>query len=311
MSSISITACKAILGNRFEETQGENGVILLSRMNNEEALNSTFTASELCLANRNRKGSDIDLIISASLVNKYISPGNSSLIAKHIGATGSINFNIEAGCAAIFLALYIAEALAARFNLQNVLLTFTSSISSVLQCDSSINYYGDFSGAILLERKDTKLVLRDTRLLSLANLATDKVVKPKEESECWLTGCSGHTISSASGCKISSRFSREAYSRLPQLIRDLLSTNALSVEDISLFLLHQSSLTLKWAQQLGINKIRCPYLYPEIGNLGMGNIPYLLSQLFTFGRFHPKDLLVLAGTGLGWKVGAALFEWQV
>lgn len=97
-------------------------------------------------------------------------------------------------------------------------------------------------------------------------------------------------------------------SKIPPSVERVLSRNALTVDDIGLFIFHQASaLALDTLER----RLRIP---PEknfrniadVGNLVSASIPIALEEAQASGRAQPGDLVVLSGFGVGLSWATAL-----
>jgi 3-oxoacyl-[acyl-carrier-protein] synthase-3 len=98
---------------------------------------------------------------------------------------------------------------------------------------------------------------------------------------------------------------------LSDTIALVLKEAGLTVQDVSLYLLHQANIRIIDAavQQLGIP---CEKVFNNIqryGNTSGGSIPIALDEAFLEGRIKPGDTLLMSGFGAGLTWGTALFRW--
>lgn len=99
-------------------------------------------------------------------------------------------------------------------------------------------------------------------------------------------------------------------SLVPKQVRDLLKRNALSVDDIDLFVFHQASKLvldsleklLKLPPEKSYRNLR------ELGNMTSASIPVALSDALESGRLRKGNKVVISGFGAGFSWASAILE---
>jgi 3-oxoacyl-[acyl-carrier-protein] synthase III len=102
-----------------------------------------------------------------------------------------------------------------------------------------------------------------------------------------------------------------AVRRFPEVIREALAENGLSVDDLSLLIPHQANLRI--SQAVGA-ALRLPEekVYSNIeryGNTTAASIPIALDECVEQGRIRDGDLVCLAAFGSGFTWAASLLRW--
>ena len=104
---------------------------------------------------------------------------------------------------------------------------------------------------------------------------------------------------------------RHAVVRFPQVIREALDANNLSIEDIALIVPHQANLRI--SQEVS-RRLNAPeeLLYSNIhkyGNTTAASIPIALAEAIAEGKIKPGDLVIFAAFGSGFTWASALVKW--
>jgi 3-oxoacyl-[acyl-carrier-protein] synthase-3 len=99
---------------------------------------------------------------------------------------------------------------------------------------------------------------------------------------------------------------------IPRAVKQILSRNKLSVDDIGLFIFHQASqLALEGLQRsLAIPEERMFIDLHNTGNLVSASIPVALARVIASQRLQPGQLIVLCGFGVGLSWGTALVRYK-
>jgi 3-oxoacyl-[acyl-carrier-protein] synthase-3 len=104
---------------------------------------------------------------------------------------------------------------------------------------------------------------------------------------------------------------RHAVTRFPEVIREALDANGLTVADISLLIPHQANLRISQmvASGLELPEERMFNNIDQYGNTTACSIPLALYEALEAGKVREGDLVCLAAFGAGFTWGAALLRW--
>ena len=102
-----------------------------------------------------------------------------------------------------------------------------------------------------------------------------------------------------------------AVSKVPEAVKELLSREQVSCEDISYYLLHQANerIICSAARRLGEDISKFPMNMDRYGNTSSASLLILLDEMKKSGKLQRGDRLVLAGFGGGLTYGASLIEY--
>ena len=98
---------------------------------------------------------------------------------------------------------------------------------------------------------------------------------------------------------------------LTDTVELVLSKSGMSIQDVSLFLVHQANKRIIDAaiSQLGIDPDRVFSNLERYGNTSGGSIPLALDEAFQAGQINRGDTILMCGFGAGLTWGTSLFRW--
>jgi 3-oxoacyl-[acyl-carrier-protein] synthase-3 len=98
---------------------------------------------------------------------------------------------------------------------------------------------------------------------------------------------------------------------VPTCIAELLTKNAVAIEDIKCLLPHQASIRVlqEIARRIGLPFERVKTNMDRYANTSGGTIPIVLDEVHRNGDFSEGDLVLFAAVGAGWTWGAGLYRW--
>ena len=96
-----------------------------------------------------------------------------------------------------------------------------------------------------------------------------------------------------------------------EVIREALTYNHLTIEDLDLLIPHQANLRIAEAVQkeLGLDDEQVFNNIQRYGNTTAASIPIALSEAWELGCIEPGDLVCLAAFGSGFTWASALIRW--
>lgn len=103
---------------------------------------------------------------------------------------------------------------------------------------------------------------------------------------------------------------RLATTAMPQIVREVLSTYGLGVEDLDLLLMHQANLRINEAVQkhLGLPDEKVFNNIQRYGNTTAATLPLVFHEAREAGRAKPGDLVGFTALGAGLHWGAGLIR---
>ena len=248
---------------------------------------------------------DIDFFICSNIVNEYITPGLSSIVASRIGLRCPM-IDINCACPGFLYAMDIAESYFQAGKVRNVLILCAEEPTRMAswQDRSTCVLFGDGAGAAVFTRgdklkavklsadPDPDMIYEYRRLLPTPFLTKED----KEETPLMMKGRDVFKFAITTSCRD---------------IRELLDRCGLSLDRADWFLIHQANLRITEAirGELGLAAEKFPTNIRDHGNSSSASCPILLDECNRRGLFKPGDILVFSAFGAGLLSAAAVLEW--
>ena len=247
---------------------------------------------------------DIDFFICSNVVNEYMTPGLSCIIAAQIGLSCPM-IDINCACPGFIYAMDIAETYFQAGKVRNVLIVCAEEPSRMTSWEdrSTCVLFGDGAGAAVFTRGDK---LRAVKLN--AEPAPDKICEYRTLMPTpYVTKEEGDTPLLMKGREVF----KFAVSTSSRDIRELLERCGLGIADVNWFMIHQANLRIIDAirADLGVEEARFPINITDHGNSSSASCPILLDECNRRGLFKEGDILVFSAFGAGLLSAAAILEW--
>jgi 3-oxoacyl-[acyl-carrier-protein] synthase-3 len=253
---------------------------------------------------------DVDLLVIGTFTPDHLCPSTACLVQHRLGLEVPA-FDVSAACSGFMYALSTAAQFVATGNARTALVIGGDTNSRYMNpMDQRVfPLFGDGAGAVILTRGEPR------QGLVRYQLGADGGGGPL------LVIPGGGTRQPASVEMIQAgrqyvymdgrNVFKWAVRALSDTIALVLEQAGLTVQDVSLYLLHQANIRIIDAavQQLGIPPEKVFNNIQRYGNTSGGSVPIALDEAFRAGRIKPGDTLLLSGFGAGLTWGTALFRW--
>ena len=273
-------------------------------------------ASNKALEAAGLKATDIDFILVATLSPEQFFPGTCSFLQAKLGLETTPGLDIRAQCSGFIYGLEVGQALIASGQYKRILLVGVEVQSVALDMTDRgrdmAALFGDAAGAVILEpAKDPKHGIQRV-VTHLEGKHTDKlgVRYPSAVGGEWIKPehieAGGHTP------QMDGRFVfKNAVTRMPEVIAEVLKDQKLAVNDVNLWLFHQANLRINEhiAQGMGIPAEKTYNNIQKYGNTSAATIPTLLDECVRAGRIKDGDRIMMTAFGAGFTWGSALIVW--
>lgn len=258
---------------------------------------------------------DIDLVIFATLTSDYNFPGSAVQIQDKMGMDTIGAFDIKAACSAFVYSLSIGDQFVKTGQADNVLVIGAEVQSTGL--DLSTNgrdmavLFGDGAGAAVLQPSNCSSEILSTHIHSQGKYLKDLWIEaPTSVESPSLTKemiDEGRHFPQMNGREVF----RNAVTRFPQVIKEALNKNNLSVDDVNMFIPHQANLriTQSVAKRLGVGMDRMYSNIEKYGNTTGASIPIALAEAHQEGKIKKDDIVILAAFGSGFTWASAAIRW--
>ncbi len=263
------------------------------------------------------KPEEIDFVLLATQTPDYMLPTTACVIQDKLGipkSAGALDFNL--GCSGYIYGLALAKGLINTRIANNVLLIMSETYTKHIHpFDKSVRtIFGDAAAATLVGAGDSEILEFD---LGTDGSGKDKLivpaggaVLPKSEETSKEYEENGNIRSKDNLYMDGVEIFNFTIKVVPKTIKNNLTENDLTIEDIDLFVLHQAN---KFILDFLRKKLRIPedkfYINMEdTGNTVSASIPIALKRAILEGRVNKGDKVMLVGFGVGLSWGSTIIR---
>jgi 3-oxoacyl-[acyl-carrier-protein] synthase-3 len=261
---------------------------------------------------------DLDCIIFATLSPDIDMPATACILQHRMGLSGMPAFDVRNQCSGFLYGLAVADKFIRTGTYDRVLLvggeTHSTGLDLTTRGREVAVIFGDGAGAVVLgPEPDARRGILSTHLHAQGKFA-EKLwlesagarARPRLTEEI-ITGDEARMFPKMQGRYVF----RHAVERFPEVVREALDANGLSVADLSLFIPHQANLRISQlvAMALELPEDKMFNNIDRYGNTTAGSIPIALYEALEAGRIHDGDLVCLAAFGSGFTWASALIRW--
>jgi 3-oxoacyl-[acyl-carrier-protein] synthase III len=277
----------------------------------DEALSDLcMPASEQALEDAGIKGSDIDLIIVATVTPDMAFPSTGAILADQLGASDAAAYDLSAGCTGFMYALAQAYGMLAGGLSQRALVVGGDVLSKLMDWTdrSTTVLFGDGAGAVVLER------VGDGGFLGF-ELGADGSGGP----QLYLPAGGSRMPATAETVAERKHFvqmnGREVFKFATRVLvssaEAVLATCGRTIDDVDVYVPHQANVRIieHARKKLGIPEEKVVIDVDRYGNTSSGSIPLALADAREDGRLQAGKLVLMTGMGAGLTWGSGLIEW--
>jgi 3-oxoacyl-[acyl-carrier-protein] synthase-3 len=267
-------------------------------------------AAEAALADAGVAGSEIDLVVVATITPDMLFPSTAAILASQLGAENAAAYDLSAGCTGFVYALTQGYGAIAAGLARRVLVVGADTLSRVVDWRDRATcvLFGDGAGAVVLEEveKDGFHVFE----LGADGAGGMELFMPAGGSR---RPASAETV--AAGEHYVKMNGREVYKFatrvLPSSALAVLEASGKSIGDIDLYVPHQANLRIieHAAKKLRVEKERVFVNVDRYGNTSSASIPLALCEARADGRLEDGSLVLMTGMGAGLTWGSSLMTW--
>jgi 3-oxoacyl-[acyl-carrier-protein] synthase III len=249
-------------------------------------------------------GTDIDLLIVATVTPDMMFPSTSALLADQLGAKDAAAYDLSAGCTGFMYALAQAYGMVASGLSRRALVVGGDVLSRILDWTdrSTVVLFGDGAGAVVLEPSE-----------KAGFLAFELGADGGGGEHLWLPGSGSRKFDEPD--RLVKMNGREVFKFATRVLvssaEAVLERCGAEVEDVDVYVPHQANVRIidHATKKLGIPSERVVINVDRYGNTSSGSIPLALADAQTDGRLRPGSLVLMTGMGAGLTWGSALMRW--
>lgn len=269
-------------------------------------------AAERALESADVPGSDVELIICATVSPDMTFPATATLIQERIGARRATAFDLSAACTGFVYGLGVADQFIRTGAVRTAMVVGGEMLSKIVDWSdrNTCVLFGDGAGAaVLVASEDESRGVLGVAMHSDGALA-DLIHRPG--------GGSLHPVSQGlfdSGLHFIRMRGNETFKiavrSLAEVSDEVLRQNGLEHADVDWFIPHQANRRIIDAvgQRLEIRDGRTYVNIERFGNTSAASIPIALDELNRDGKIAAGDLVLLSAFGAGLTWGAGLVRW--
>ena len=262
----------------------------------EETLSDlALPAAGEALEDAGLKGSDLDLVIVATVTPDMAFPATAAIIADELGAHDAGAYDLSAGCTGFMYAVAQAYGMLAGGLAQRALVVGGDVLSKILDWSDrrTAVLFGDGAGAVVMERVGGGGFLG---------------------FELGADGSGGRELYLPTGGKVQMN-GREVFKFATRVLvssaEAVLAECGRTVDEVDVYVPHQANVRIidYATNKLGIPDDRVVIDVDRYGNTSSGSIPLALADAKADGRLAAGRLVLMTGMGAGLTWGSGLIEW--
>jgi 3-oxoacyl-[acyl-carrier-protein] synthase III len=271
----------------------------------EEAMSDlALPAAQEALAEAGLTGSELDLVIVATVTPDMMFPATSAILADKLEARDAAAYDLLAGCTGFMYAIAQAYAMLAGGLAERALVVGGDVLSKILDWSdrSTLVLFGDGAGAVVLQPVERG-----------GFLGFELGADGGGGKHLWLPGSGSRAFDDADHyVKMNGReVFRFATRVLVSSAERILSECGKTVDDVDVYVPHQANKRIidHAAGKLGIPVEKTVVNVDRYGNTSSGSIPLALADARSEGLLRDGELVLMTGMGAGLTWGSALVEW--
>ncbi|MGA3345310.1 MAG: beta-ketoacyl-ACP synthase III [Terracidiphilus sp.] len=271
-------------------------------------------AAKKCLAARGIPATEVEMIIVGTVTPDMMFPATACLVQDKIGAKGAWGFDVSAGCSGFVYALQAGVKMIESGAHKKVLVCGADANTRMTDYTDRTTciLFGDGGGAVLLEPCEEGEIgfidyahEIDGSGAAVLNLKGGGSLNPSSHET---VDKKMHYI-----YQDGQAVYKFAVRKMFEATTKVLTRNGVTGADLGCFIPHQANLRIitATADRLGMDRERVIINIEKYGNTSAGTIPLAMETAIEDGKLKKGDLVLLAGVGAGFTVGAALLRWEI
>ena len=256
-------------------------------------------------------GTDIDLIIVATITPDMTFPSTAALVQQKIGAVRAAAFDIEAACSGFIYALEIGQQFIMSRTYDTVLVIGAEKLSSIINWKdrNTCVLFGDGAGAAILQNRPNSHGLL-TACMGADGSKADLLSMPGGGSRCPATVESVNAGLHYLRMEGKETF-KNAVNAMHSAAQEALRRCKLHISQIKCVIPHQANRRIIDAvgERLEVHPEQVFVNLDRYGNTSAASVAIALDEAVEQGLVQRGDLVLLLVFGAGLTWGAAVIEW--
>ncbi len=266
-----------------------------------DALKNALEAAEM-------KGSDLDLIIVATVTAEMTCPSTAARVGAALGAVPAAAFDLSAACSGFVYGMNVAQALIKSGQFRNIGVIGSESMSSIIDyTDRTVSIlFGDSAGAAILSRDPDPRIGCLYQTMGADGSGWDSLYIPRRAQEVPKSDAD-NPIRLGNLRMNGKEVFRFAVTKFREVIEDAMTKTNLTPESVGQVICHQSNVRIidSAREKLGLPKEKVYINIDRFGNSSAGSVGLCLDQLWRAGKIEKERpfIMVAFGGGLTWASG--------
>ncbi|MBK5094371.1 MAG: ketoacyl-ACP synthase III [Deltaproteobacteria bacterium] len=258
---------------------------------------------------------DIQFIVFATLSPDLFFPGSGVFVQEKLGLDTIGALDVRTQCTGFIYGLSVAEAYVKAGFYDHVLVIGAEVQSTGLDMstagrDVSV-LFGDGGGAVIVGPTEPGKGILSTHLHSEGKYARELMVEAPASIENPRISKEMIDARRHLGTMNGRSVFIHAVRRFPEVIREALAENGMTVSDLSIVIPHQANLRITQAvtKALGVPAEKVFSNIEKYGNTTAASVPIALDECVEQGRIREGDVVCLAAFGSGFTWASSLIRW--
>lgn len=278
--------------------------------------NMAAKASRMALERAGLTEKDVEFIVFATITPDYFFPGSGVLLQRELGLESIGALDLRNACSGFIYALSVADQFIKTGMYKTILVVGAEIQSTAIDLSTrgrnTAVIFADGAGAAILQPSDKPGIL-STHLHSDGRFAEELYVRdpgssrPREERQPEQINDTTHYKVVMNGNQVF----KHAVVRFMEVIKEALSANNMTKEDISLLVPHQANLRISQyiQEKMALSNDQVYNNIMRYGNTTAASIPIAMSEAWAEGKIKENDVICLAAFGSGFTWASALIRW--
>ncbi len=267
-------------------------------------------AAKRALTQANLDGTDLEIIIVATITPEMVFPSTASFVQRALGAKKAWVFDLCAACSGFIYSLSIVQQFLESGRFENALVIGAETLTKITNWSdrTSCILFGDGAGAVVLERRN------DGKGILYSTMSSDG--DRWEALNCQAYG-SRHPADKELDdpnkiyMEIKGReVYQQAVRRIIEAVNQCLDYCNLTIDDIAMLISHQMNARIieSAAKRLKLPDEKVYLNIAEYGNTSAASVPLAFDGCIRAGKIKPGDIVIFVAFGAGLTWGANVIQ---
>lgn len=268
-------------------------------------------ALERALSDAGMSGSDLDLVIVASVTGEMRCPSTACRVANEVGAGQSGAFDLMAACSGFVYGMQVGNAMIRSGSARTVGVVGCDVMSRVTDYEDRTVcvLFGDAAGAAVLTSCDDPSKGLLVGAMHADGSGWKDLYIPEREAD-FPSGIDTSLLKRGMLHMQGREVYKFAVKKFPGLIEETLAKGGVGPNDIDMYVCHQSNARMLESarERIGIPQEKMYINIDRHGNCSAGSVPVCFDELREQGSCKPGDLVMFVAFGGGLTWASALWR---